>query len=409
MSDWMQKMPREENWGRELAHVLFARRRLILTTAAVVVSGSVLVALFWPKTYEATSSLLLLGKRAQASPSALDIIELRDPEVSSQDIISELEIIRSPELARRVALQLRKDAGWAASELDEDMEKAAGDFLKRLEVIGIVDSSAIRLTFKGRSVVAAEQGLETLLKVYTQYRAEVFSPPGQSEYFEKRIVYYQNQLDELVAQIQSHEGEVNPVFIDQVIAGDLRRLGTLQQQLADLEMERATSTYVDNASLQTRIEMVQRAIKQLQKETNETQAKRLTADSVFRQVELIRRSLDIFAKRAEEARINDSIARAHLTGDISVLNRATGTAILLFPRKGLTLFLGMIVALMTGLSAGFLAEFFDHTVRRPEDVQNYTGLPVLCSFSVLNVAESAPRKRCADRIKKTSRRGASET
>ena len=409
MFDQMHKTSHEEDWQREITHVLFARRRLMLTTAAAIVAGSVLVALFWPKTYEASSSLLLLGKRAQASPSALDIIELRNPEVSSQDIISELEIIRSPELARRVALQLRKDAGWAESDLNEELEKAAGKFLSRLEAIGVVDSCAIRLTFKGRSAVAAEQGLETLLKVYTQYRAEVFSPPGQSEYFEKRIVYYQNQLDELVEGIQSQEGEVNPVFIDQVIAGDLRRLGALQQQLADLEMERATSTYVDNASLQTRIEMVQRAIKQLQKETNETQAKRLTADSVFRQVELIRRSLDIFAKRAEEARINDSIAREHLTGDISVLNRATGTASLLFPRKGLTLLLGMIVAMITGLSAGLLAEFLDHSIRRPEDVQNYTGLPVLCSFSVLNADEPAPREKFADRTKKTSRRGASET
>jgi len=53
------------------------------------------------------------------------------------------------------------------------------------------------------------------------------------------------------------------------------------------------------------------------------------------------------------------------------------------------LFLGLIVALITGLSVGFLAEFFDHTVRRPEDVQKNVGLPVLCSFPSLGDDEEA--------------------
>ena len=61
----------------------------------------------------------------------------------------------------------------------------------------------------------------------------------------------------------------------------------------------------------------------------------------------------------------------------------------MFPRKGSTILLGLIVALITGLSVGFLAEFFDHTVRRPEDVEKNTGLPVLCSFPSLDDSKDA--------------------
>lgn len=392
MSDLMNKMSQEEDWKRELGHVLCARRKLILTTAAVVVVGAVLIALFWPSTYAASSSLLVLGKRAQVSPAALDVVEFRDPEVSTQDITSELEIIRSPELARRVARQLRAMDGWAPAKIEKNNLKDAQEFASSLDVVGVADSSAIRLKFYGRSPKVAEQGLETLLDEYIQYRAEVFNPVGQDQFFEDRMEHYRKQLGELVTRIEGEDGEMSPAFIDQVIDGNLARLALLQQQLGELEMELAISTYVDNKPLETQINIVKGEIDKLQKETNAIQGKRLIADSVFREAELISHSFDTFAKRAEEAKINDSIARSRLAGDISILSRASGTAELVFPRKGSTLLLGLIVALITGLSVGFLAEFFDHAIRRPEDVQKNTGLTVLCSFPSLGGGQDDEEK-----------------
>jgi len=389
MSDSIQKMSQEEDWKRELGHVLFARQRLILSTVAVVLIGAVLITLFWPSTYAASSSLLVLGKRAQISPSALDTVEFRNPEVSTQDIISELEIIRSPELARRTLRSLRESSGMKPAKVEKNIMKAAQSLSRRLDVVGVADSNAIRLKFYGRSPADAEAGLETLLDEYIQYRAEVFNPAGQDKFFQDRMEHYRVQLNELAVRIEGEGGEMSPAFIDQVIAGNLGRMALLQQQLGELEMELAVSTYMDNEPLLTRVEMVKKAIAQVQKETNEMQARRLAADSVFREAQLISHSFDTFAKRAEEAKINDSIARSRLAGDVSILNRAAGTAELVFPRKGSTLFLGLIVALITGLSVGFLAEFFDHTVRRPEDVQKNMDLPVLCSFPSLGDDEQA--------------------
>ncbi len=392
MSDLMQKMSQEEDWKRELGHVLFARRPLILTTAAVVLAGAVLIALFWPSTYAASSSLLVLGKRAQISSAALDPVEFRNPEVSTQDIVSELEIIRSPELARRVVRQSRVAAGWKKADLEKNIVEAAQKFSRHLDVVGVADSSAIRLKFYGRSAKTSEEGLENLLDEYIQYRAEVFNPAGQDAFFEGRMEHYRTQLSELVERIGAEGEEMSPAFIDQIIQGNLVRLALLQQQLGELEMELAVSTYVDNTPILTRIDIVKEAIAKLRQETNEIQGKRLIADSVFREAELISHSFDTFAKRAEEAKINDSIARNRLAGDISILSRGKGSSELVFPRKIPTLFMGLIVALITGLSVGFLAEFFDHTVRRPEDVQKNTGLTVLCSFPSLGDDEYSVSK-----------------
>jgi len=386
----MQKMSQEEDWKREFGHVFFARRQLIMTTAVAVVVGAVLIALFWPSTYAATSSLLVLGKRTEVSPATLDPIEIRAPEVSMRDIISELEIIRSPELARRTVRRLRIEEGWSEKKLEKNIVDETRGFRSNLKTIGVTDSSAVRVVFSAGSSEEAEHGLDTLLDEYILYRAEVFNPVGQDQFFEGQKAHYQDQLTKLVERIESEGGDMNPAFIDQIIEGNLGRLALLQQQLGMLEVDLAVSDYLENEQLQTRIDMVKKAITQLQQETNEIQAKRLGADSVFRQAALISHSLDTFAKRAEEAKINDSIALNRLAGDVSILNRGAGTAELIFPRKGVTLFLGVIVAGIVGLSVGFLAEFFDHTVRRSEDVTRNTGLPVLCSFPLLSAKEPSP-------------------
>ena len=242
----MQKMSHEEDWKRELGHLVFARRRLIVTTAAAVVVGAVLIALFWPSTYAATSSLLVLGKRAEVSPATLDPVESRAPEVSTQDIISELEIIRSPELARRTVRRLRIEEGWSEKKMEKNIKAETRGFLSDLETLGVTDSSAVRVTFSAGSPEEAERGLNTLLDEYILYRAEVFNPVGQDQFFEDQKEHYRNQLTELVAQIKSEGGEMNPIFIDQIIEGDLGRLAILQQQLGKLEMELAVSDYLEN-------------------------------------------------------------------------------------------------------------------------------------------------------------------
>jgi uncharacterized protein involved in exopolysaccharide biosynthesis len=390
MSDTLQRMSKEEDWKRELGHVLFARRSLILPTALLIILGAIIIALYWPTTYAATSTLLVLGKRSQVSASALDPVELRNPQVSSQDIISEVEILRSPELIRHVILKIRGIEESAATPPSPELIKAARNVLSRLEVTGVTDSNAIRLRFSADSPDKAELGLEALLDSYIIYRARVFNPIGQDAYLKERMQHYRDQLDALIAKVEGEGGEVSPEFIDQIMTGNSDRLAAMQQRLARLELDMAVTTYKENEPLQKQITIVQKAINDLQAENRVMQSKRLAAESVQREAELITHSLDTFAKRAEEAHINDSIARNQLAGDVSILNRATGTAELVFPKPGLTILIGIIVAVITSVSAGFLVEFFDHTVRRPEDIETHTGLPVICSLPVLDELAAAP-------------------
>jgi capsular polysaccharide biosynthesis protein len=51
-----------------------------------------------------------------------------------------------------------------------------------------------------------------------------------------------------------------------------------------------------------------------------------------------------------------------------------------FPNKKTFIPIGFIVGILLGFTIGFLREFFDHTFKRPEDVDNYLGLPTILSI-----------------------------
>ena len=51
-----------------------------------------------------------------------------------------------------------------------------------------------------------------------------------------------------------------------------------------------------------------------------------------------------------------------------------------FPGMEVIIPLGILIGFITGLSLGFLREFFDHTFKKPSDVENFIGLPVIFSI-----------------------------
>lgn len=417
MPESIEHLMEDADWKREFQYVLFARRSVILTTGLAVVAGAILMVLFSPPRYESNASVLVRGTRAEVSPSTLDSVEPRTLEVSDRDVISEMEILRAPELARRVSEQLREESNWEAvfktplphgslwvsqlrtriasvpwlqallggvTEVDPSHKAGAmGDarvLLQHLDVSRVPLSSVVRIRFEAPSRAGAEIGLEALLDQYIPYRAEVFNPPvGQEAFFENRMAYYRGQLQALADRIAEENGDSNPAFIEMRVKSNLERLVALQQRLAELEMELATSVFVDNQPLLKRITVVQEAIAQLERENRVLEHRRLAAEALHREAQLISHSLQTFARRAEEARINDSIAQNNLAGDIRVLSRASGTGVLVFPRRGPIILLGLLAAVVAGISIGFLAEFFDHTVRRAEDIHRAAGLPVIGS------------------------------
>ncbi|MEI8120872.1 MAG: Wzz/FepE/Etk N-terminal domain-containing protein [bacterium] len=164
--------------------------------------------------------------------------------------------------------------------------------------------------------------------------------------------------------------------IDEQIAQLYKSLRFEAARLLDLRV-------AELQALNNRINQLETTVKTIGERNIDLQRQSTEIQRISREAALMQYSYETFSKRAEEAQINDTIANSRLSGDISILSHAAFSAVCVFPKVLWVLFLGLIAGLVTGCSIGLLAEFFDHTFKRPSDVIRYAGLPVVCSIKLV--------------------------
>ncbi len=93
---------------------------------------------------------------------------------------------------------------------------------------------------------------------------------------------------------------------------------------------------------------------------------------------LLQSSYETFTKRKEEAKM---LRSASVAGTfVSILTKAFPSNGPVYPQKSVVIPMGLLVGFITGCCFGLLREYFDHTFKKPSDVQRFAGLPVLFSI-----------------------------
>ena len=102
-------------------------------------------------------------------------------------------------------------------------------------------------------------------------------------------------------------------------------------------------------------------------------------DRLLREVNTKKESLDLYKKKAEEARISDAMDERNFS-NAYILERAS----LPLRKAGWSTFVLMIIALFVSagaaLAAGFGLEYFNRTLRNEADIEDQIGLPVLATI-----------------------------
>jgi uncharacterized protein involved in exopolysaccharide biosynthesis len=113
------------------------------------------------------------------------------------------------------------------------------------------------------------------------------------------------------------------------------------------------------------------------------------------EAQLLRFNYETYSRRAQEESVDGSLSAAGISTRINVLNKAFPSNGPVYPRPATVLPLSILVGLILGVSLAFVREYFDHTFKKPSDVLDNIGLPVIFSLSqpVDPVAEARARKR----------------
>src|SRR5689334_19745434 len=145
---------------RDWAAIGFRHARLMAFCFMFVFGAVILITLFMPRQYEAELKILVKGERADPLVSPEKDSVASRPDVTEQDVNSEVELLKSRDLLEKVAL---------TNGVPPNDPVRLSNAVQRLEKNIIVEplkrTKLIRVTYKAESPHGAEVVLQTLSRL----------------------------------------------------------------------------------------------------------------------------------------------------------------------------------------------------------------------------------------------------
>jgi uncharacterized protein involved in exopolysaccharide biosynthesis len=280
---------------RELAMVLFRRRRVFVCVSGMVFAVAILYAIFGTK-YEAEMKILVRRGRADAPVSAGENapLDLTRMEITEEDLNSEVELLQDDDVLKQVVQQsgiggrdwfhfLHMNEGPA-----ERVERAARRLAKKMKVEPVKKTNLITVSYAADDPQISAKVLQTVANVYLEKHMAVHRPNGELHFFEQQTVESRRQLEESqqrLLQFTTSHGIVE--------AAQQRDL-TLQK-LSDVDASQR-QTRIDLAETQRRVAELQNLLAQLP-ERSTTQVRRADNPELLRALKS--NLLDLQEKRTQ--------------------------------------------------------------------------------------------------------------
>ena len=204
---------------RDIVAVLF-RQRWPMLAAFVFVVIAVAVSGVWIPRYEARMKILALRQRSDemVTPSANAPAQISNDQVSEEDLNSEVELLNSADLLRKVVVTSGLDR-QSGSPTDADrgvrVASAVRKLSKDLTIEPVRKSNVISVSYQARDPKLAEEVLKALAAAYTEKHLEVHRPTGEFKFFDEQSEQYRqglNQAQEKLTDFTRGTGVVSAQF-----------------------------------------------------------------------------------------------------------------------------------------------------------------------------------------------------
>ena len=212
---------------RDIIAVLF-RQRWPMLAAFVAVVIAVAVSGVWIPKYEAQMKILALRQRSDAmvTSSANAPSQYSNDQVSEEDLNSEVELLNSDDLLRKVVLATGLDEqsgssanGGSGVSIAEAVRKLSRD----LKIEPLRKSNVISISYDARDPKKAEEVLKALSAAYMEKHLELHRSSGEFKFFDQQTEQYKqglNQAQEKLTDFTKGTG---------VVSAELERDSALHQ------------------------------------------------------------------------------------------------------------------------------------------------------------------------------------
>ena len=212
---------------RDMAAVPFRQRWPMLTAFGFVVVA-VLVSGLWVPKYEAQMKILVRRQRSDAivTSSANAPSQYSGDQVSEEDLNSEVELLNSQDLLRKVVLATGL-SGKASSSSDRNSEvtiaKAVRKLGKDLTIEPLRKSNVISVRYQARDPRMAEEVLKSLAAAYTEKHLEAHRSSGEYKFFDQQTEQFQQGLTQAQSKLTDFTKGTG------VVSAQIERDSALQQ------------------------------------------------------------------------------------------------------------------------------------------------------------------------------------
>lgn len=168
-----------------------------------------------------------------------------------------------------------------------------------------------------------------------------------------------------------------------------KQYATLLQEVISLKNHRLSElTAVDQI-----IAHLTKKIDRLSRRNLELARLQVNLDRVKRDLALLEQSFSNYYKLREEVTMVDRSHAASLNTQIITLTPPWANARATFPNKTLLIPFGLLIAILVGLTVGFIKEYFDDNFKRSDDSLRLIGIPTILCLSDLEDIEGITSSR----------------
>ncbi len=183
------------------------------------------------------------------------------------------------------------------------------------------------------------------------------------------------RLKEQLAGLKAEYANLSTVFTDRYpkMKRLKKQIASLQAQIARERRKIVSSIRAEYLAALKREEMIKKAFEAQKKRLADLKQKAIDYNILKREVDTNRKIYELLLQRSKEMDVEASVRST----TIHPIDRALVPLSPYKPKKALNLLLSFIVGLAGGIFLAFLLEYFDNSIKSPDEVERVLGLPIL--------------------------------
>jgi uncharacterized protein involved in exopolysaccharide biosynthesis len=201
---------------RDVLHIIFKRKRLILALFAAVALPGILTTALRKPTYIASAKVMISTQRTDPTVQPTDLTRLEHIQLNESLVNSEVHVIGSRDLLDEVVRKLavsHTGSGLPTSDGERPFGQQVLQLARRLSITPVKSSNVIRIDYRSPEQMTAARIVNRVVDEYLAYHAEVHGNARLPRFYDEQRRSLEGELrkaEQRLIAFTNREGVVAP-------------------------------------------------------------------------------------------------------------------------------------------------------------------------------------------------------